>query len=110
MIALLPHVSRLAISVVVVLLPSAALASEQIAVKAGCAVCHAATKKVLGPSYRDIAIKYKNRTDALTLLSGRVRHGGKDVWGPVPMPPTDASKVNDADLKAVLTWILKTPN
>lgn len=91
------------------LVPEVTLASEQIVTKAGCAVCHATNKKVLGPSYRDIAVKYKGRADAPAWLSARVRNGGKDVWGPVPMPATDASKINDAELKAVVAWILKTP-
>jgi cytochrome c len=37
-----------------------------------------------------------------------VRQGGKDVWGPVPMPASDAAKISDADLKAVISWVLKT--
>ena len=89
-----------------VALPAAA--SEQIAVKAGCAVCHAADKKLIGPSWHDVALKYKGKADALAKLSQQVRKGSKDVWGPVPMPPSDAQKISDADLKAVLSWALKT--
>ena len=87
----------------------AAAASEQISIKAGCAACHAADKKLIGPSYKDIAAKYKGRADAPALLAGKVRQGGKDVWGPVPMPPSDAKKISDSDLKAVIAWMLKAP-
>ena len=87
----------------------AAAASEQIAAKAGCVACHASGKKVIGPSYKDIAAKYKGRADAPALLAGKVRQGGKDVWGPVPMPPSDAKKISDSDLKAVIAWMLKAP-
>jgi cytochrome c len=85
-------------------------ASDKIAIQAGCATCHAATKKVLGPSYRDIAAKYKGQADAVALLSERIRKGSKGVWGPLPMTPTPATKLSDADLKAVVTWVLKTPH
>ena len=89
-------------------------ASEQISIKAGCALCHAVVKpadnkKMIGPSYKEIAIKYKGRADAVAVLSDEVRKGSKGVWGPIPMLPTPPSKLSDADLKAVITWILKTP-
>lgn len=86
-----------------------ALASEKIATQAGCATCHATTKKVLGPSYREIAAKYKGKADAVALLSERIRKGSKGVWGPLPMTPTPPDKLSDADLKTVVTWVLKTP-
>ena len=83
-------------------------ASEALAKKAGCTVCHATDKKLVGPSFHDIAVKYKGRPDALTFLSQQVRKGSKGTWGPVPMPPNDAAKISDADLKAVIEWLLKS--
>jgi cytochrome c len=84
-------------------------ASEQISVKATCAACHTATKKLVGPSWHDVAVKYKGKADAPKLLAERVRKGGKDVWGPVPMLPLGPDRISDADLKTVIAWILKTP-
>jgi cytochrome c len=86
-----------------------ATASQAISTQAGCAVCHAVDKKVIGPSWHDIAAKYKGQANAVTMLSDKVRKGGTGVWGTLPMAPTDAKKISDADLKAVVTWILKTP-
>jgi cytochrome c len=86
-----------------------AAASPQIAAKAGCTTCHAADKKMVGPSFHDIAAKYKGNAEAPALLAERTRKGGKGVWGQVAMPPSDAAKISDADLKAVIAWILKTP-
>lgn len=86
-----------------------AQASVQLAEKAGCQVCHAADKKVLGPSWRDIATRYKAQADAPIVLAQRVRKGSQGVWGPVLMPPTDPKVLKDADLKLVVAWILKTP-
>lgn len=86
-----------------------ALASEKIATQAGCVACHATAKKVIGPSYKEVAARYKGQANAPALLAERVRKGGKGVWGVIAMPPTPADKLNDADLKAVVAWILKTP-
>ncbi len=86
---------------------SPALASEDIARKAGCAVCHAVDKKGVGPSYKEIAAKYKGDAKAAALLAERIRKGGSGVWGKVPMAATPPDKLDDADLNAVVAWILK---
>jgi len=86
-----------------------AFASEQIAIKGTCATCHMAAKKLVGPSWHDVAAKYKGKADAPKMLAERVRKGGKDVWGPVPMLPLGPDRISDADLKTVIAWILKTP-
>lgn len=82
-------------------------ASLEIATKAGCTACHQVDKKVVGPAYKDVAAKNKGVADAVTKLSEKVRKGGAGVYGPIPMPPNPANKISDADLKAVLEWILK---
>ena len=45
---------------------------------------------------------------AATALVTKVRQGGKGVFGPVPMPPNPPEKISDADLSAVIAWILGT--
>jgi cytochrome c len=74
--------------------------------KAGCRACHAVDKKMVGPSYQDIAKKYKGDAKAVAMLSEKVRKGGTGNRGQVPMPPTPPEKISDADLKAVVEWIL----
>ena len=74
--------------------------------KAGCRACHAMDKKMVGPSYQDIAKKYKGDAKAVATLSEKVRKGGTGNWGQIPMPPSPPEKISDADLKAVLEWIL----
>ena len=83
-------------------------ADEAAANKAGCMACHAKDKKLVGPSFKDIAVKYKGQGDAVAKLSEKVRKGGSGVWGPIPMPPNPESKINDADMKSVMEWILKS--
>ncbi|MDO8772254.1 MAG: cytochrome C [Burkholderiaceae bacterium] len=76
--------------------------------KAGCMACHAKDKKVLGPSFKDIALKYKGQKDASAKLIDKVRKGGSGVWGPIPMSPNPVEKINDADLKGAVELILKS--
>lgn len=85
----------------------AAHASLQLAQKGGCVACHAMDKKMVGPAYKDVADKYKGQKDAAAKLFDKVRHGGTGVWGTIPMPPSGPDKLNDADLKAVIDWVLK---
>lgn len=68
-----------------------------------CTECHNPTMKVLGPSFKDIATKYKDDKSAMDTLSSKVRKGGVGVWGQVAMPP---SAIKDDELKLVLSWIL----
>lgn len=79
---------------------------EDAMVKAGCTACHNKDKKVVGPSYKQIAEKYKGK-DNVTLLMAKVRKGGSGVFGPVPMAPNPPDKISDADLKAAVEFILK---
>ena len=102
-----PFSPALAAALLGLVASGAAPASEKLAIQSGCAACHAPAKKVIGPAYRDIAIKYKGQPQAVALLRERIRKGGKGVWGPVPMAPTPAERLNDADLKATVEWILK---
>ncbi len=88
-------------------LSAPALANPEAILKAsGCLACHVKDKKLIGPSYKDVAAKYKGQADAVANLSKKVREGGKGVWGPVPMSPNPASKISDADLKTSVEWIL----
>jgi cytochrome c len=70
-----------------------------------CSGCHALDKKMVGPAIKEIAAKYKSRSDALTYISGKIKTGGSGAWGQVPMPPNDA--LTAGELKTLAEWILK---
>lgn len=90
------------------LAPGAYAAGEEaIAQKAGCLACHAKDKKIVGPSYKDVAAKYKGQ-NVSAKLAEKVRKGGVGTWGQIPMPPNAPDKINDADLKTVVEWVLKS--
>lgn len=88
-------------------LSAPAMASLEMAQKGGCTACHTVDRKLVGPAYKDVAAKYKGQGDAAAKLADKVRKGGVGVWGPIPMPPNGADKINDADLKTVVAWVLK---
>lgn len=73
--------------------------------KAGCMSCHAVDKKVVGPSFKDIAAKYKGDAGATDKMIAKVTAGGSGAWGPMPMP-AQKGKMSDAELKESITWIL----
>ena len=67
-----------------------------------CNGCHALDKRVVGPSFREVAAKY--RSDSIQQLVRKVREGGQGAWGPVPMPPN--AGLTDADARILVDWIL----
>ena len=81
-----------------------AAASEELARKHACTACHAIDKKLVGPAYKDVAAKYAKDSKAPAMLADKVKKGSVGVWGQVPMPPNAA--VPDADVKALVSWIL----
>ena len=76
--------------------------------KANCLTCHTKDKKLVGPSFKDIAAKYKGQADAPAKLFDKVRKGGSGVFGPIPMSPNGPDKIADPDLKDAIAVILKS--
>lgn len=72
-----------------------------------CMSCHAVERKVIGPSFRDVALRYKDHKGAVELLATKMTQGGSGVWGAVPMPAN--TQVSDADARRLAAWILQTP-
>lgn len=81
-----------------------AQASEELAKKYMCLTCHQVDKKLVGPAFKEIAAKYASDKAAEGKMVDKVKKGGAGVWGQIPMPPND--KVPEADLKAVVKWVL----
>lgn len=80
-----------------------ALASADLAKKNGCAVCHDAAAKKMGPTWKDIAAKHKGQKDAEKALTDAIVKGSKGKYGKIPMPPQPKAQ---ADAPALAKWIL----
>lgn len=85
------------------------LASDALSAKGTCVACHLAKQKLVGPSWHDIAVKYKGKPDAPKKMFDVVRKGGKGVWGPLAMLPVGRDRISDAELTTLIAWTLKTP-
>lgn len=81
-----------------------AFADQALATAKNCMACHAVDKKLVGPSYKDVAAKYAGDKSAVDKLAGKIIKGGSGVWGPVPMPAN--AQVNDAEAKKLAAWIM----
>lgn len=81
-----------------------AFASKELASKNACMACHAVDRKMVGPSFQDVAKKYNGQKDAQAALAGSIKKGGAGKWGPVPMPAQAA--LNEADAKTLSAWVL----
>ena len=86
------------LSIAVGLMASAgsAFADADMLKKHNCVACHANERKMVGPSYKDIAAKYSADTAAAEKLAKKIREGGAGVWGQMPMPPQPQVSAVDA--------------
>jgi cytochrome c len=77
---------------------------QRVANANACMGCHAVDRKLVGPSFQQIASKYKGDAQASAKLSRKVKDGGSGVWGMIPMPAHQS--MSDADIRAVVDWVL----
>ncbi|WP_348812511.1 c-type cytochrome [Flavobacterium maritimum] len=77
---------------------------EKLISKMDCVGCHKLDKKLIGPSYLDIAKKYPLNDKNINYLSNKIIKGGSGVWGTVPMAAHSTLKKDDA--KSIAKYIL----
>jgi cytochrome c len=82
-------------------------ASESLAKQNGCMGCHADSQKIVGPSWQDVAVKYKGQPDAAKKLSESIVKGSTGKWGQIPMPPQ--AQLSAADALTIASWVLARP-
>lgn len=83
---------------------SSAFAQADLAKAKNCMACHAATTKLVGPAYKDVAAKYAGQKGAEDKLVQKVMKGGSGAWGPVPMPTNP--QVSEAEARSLVKWVL----
>ena len=81
-----------------------AFADQALATAKNCMACHSIDKKLVGPSFKDIAKKYAGDKAAADKLADKVVKGGSGAWGPVPMPANP--QVSADESKKLVAWIL----
>lgn len=75
-----------------------------------CMMCHGVDTKVIGPSFKDVAAKYKGIPSAEDVLVKKVSQGTKGAWGSTPMPPNDVKEAHQADIRRLVQYVLRTAN
>lgn len=77
-------------------------AATLLAQRSACMACHAVDRRMIGPSYRDVAAKYKDMEVAK--LATSIRAGGAGKWGPVPMPAQP--NLSEDNARILAAWVL----
>ncbi len=72
--------------------------------KSDCLTCHKVSEKLTGPSYKDVAAKYENTEENITMLANKIIKGGQGVWGAIPMTPH--ATLSEDDAKQMVKYIL----
>ena len=67
-----------------------------------CLACHAVDRKIVGPTFQDVARKYAGRADAASFLTLKIRSGGSGIWGAIAMPPQG---LPDTDAELIAQWL-----
>jgi cytochrome c len=77
---------------------------EKLIAKLDCIGCHKLDKKLIGPSYLDIAKKYPDNDKTINYLSSKIIKGGSGVWGSIPMAAHSTLKKDEA--KSIAKYIM----
>ena len=79
--------------------------AEKLAQQKACMACHQVDKKMVGPSYKEVAAKFRKDKNAVAVMVKSIRGGSQGKWGPqVPMPPNAA--VSESEAQILAKWIL----
>lgn len=79
--------------------PGLALAQRSV-----CMACHQVDIKRVGPSFRDIALRYATNEGAVSYLTRSIREGSRGLWGAIPMPAQ--RHVDPATAILLAEWIV----
>jgi len=79
-------------------------ATEIMMKQSDCFTCHSVKQKIIGPSYTEVAAKYRNVPGAEDTLVKKVSAGGSGNWGAVPM--VAHPQLSNAQLHAMVKWVL----
>lgn len=71
--------------------------------KSDCNSCHQLETKIIGPSYLEIAEKYKNNDETIQKLAAKIIDGGSGVWGDIPM--IAHADLDDNDAQTMVLYI-----
>ncbi len=77
---------------------------ESLILASDCQSCHNQIETSIGPSYVDIAKRYREKADGKQIISKKIIQGGSGAWGAVPMPAH--SSIKESEANDIADWIL----
>ena len=101
----LPTMQQFLVLTAVCFFACSSFANEALARKNDCLGCHAVAVKLVGPAFKEVAVKYEGQSDATERLAESIRNGSVGKWGDMPMPAHP--KLSAADAKKLAEWVLK---
>lgn len=72
-----------------------------------CMRCHGIDRKFVGPSFLQVADKYREQSDAQAYIAKKIREGSVGVWGNTIMPRHP--EVTQEQAESMAMWILAIP-
>ena len=72
-----------------------------------CLRCHGMERHYVGPSFQQIAARYRDRADAVDYLAGKIRNGSVGAWGRTVMPRHP--QVTEAQAREMAQWLVSLP-
>ena len=75
--------------------------------KSDCFTCHKLREPLIGPPYGEIAKKYPNTQENVSMLADKILKGSTGVWGQVPMLAHPNVKKEDAEKMVKYILLLK---
>ena len=86
---------------------TASLAGQALVQASDCLRCHGMDRRYVGPSFRQIADRYREQPDAANYLARKIREGSVGVWGRTVMPRHP--QVTEAQSSDIARWLLSLP-
>ena len=87
--------------------PTSSLVGQALVQASDCLRCHGMDRRYVGPSFRQIADRYRAQPDAANYLARKIREGSVGVWGRTVMPRHP--QVNEAQSSDMARWLLSLP-
>lgn len=86
---------------------TSSLAGQALVQASDCLRCHGMDRRYVGPSFRQIADRYREQPDAANYLARKIREGSVGVWGRTVMPRHP--QVTEAQSSDMARWLLSLP-
>ena len=86
---------------------TSSLAGQTLVQASDCLRCHGMDRRYVGPSFRQIADRYREQPDAADYLARKIREGSVGVWGRTVMPRHP--QLTEAQSSDMARWLLSLP-